>query len=183
LPRRILVGVLAVALLVGAAASPFIYRRISMSFDSSLSTNYARRVYLSVGARMIQAHPIFGVGPERVDDEFSNFHSGDVSNLFLGHLHNNILQIGAERGLITLAAFLWLLVELYRSLLKRMRTMAESSRWVSIASLGALTAFVVAGLTEFNFGDSEVLVLLLFIVSVPFGLAAHVQEDPDRQPG
>jgi O-antigen ligase len=183
LPRRVLAGVLAVAVLVGAAASPFIYRRISMSFDSSLATNYSRKVYSSVGLEMIQARPLFGVGPERIDDEFSNFYSGDVKNLFLGHLHNNILQLGAERGLLALAAFLWFLTELYRSLLKQMRSLDEDRRWIPLASLGSLTAFVVAGLTEYNFGDSEVLVLLLFIVSVPFGLAAHVQEDPDRQPG
>jgi hypothetical protein len=41
---------------------------------------------------------------------------------------------------------------------------------------------VVSGMTEYNFMDSEVLVLMLFIVSRPFGLATHVQEDPDRKP-
>jgi hypothetical protein len=54
------------------------------------------------------------------------------------------------------------------------------SRWVHSPRL---TGFLVAGMTEFNFGDSEVFVLLLFLISVPIGLVPHVQEDPDRQPG
>jgi len=182
LPRRVVVGVLALVVLAGAAASPFVYRRVTMSLDPSLATNYSRGVYFSVGAKMIEGNPLFGVGPERVHDEFPKFYSGEL-DFFYGHLHNNILQIGAERGLICLATFLWFLVELYRSLLKRMNSLGEENRWIPLASLGALTAFVVAGMTEYNFGDSEVLVLLLFIISLPFGLAAHVQEDPDRQPG
>ena len=36
--------------------------------------------------------------------------------------------------------------------------------------MAALTGFVIAGLFEYNFGDSEVLLLLLFIVSIPFGI-------------
>jgi len=85
--------------------------------------------------------------------------------------------------LLCLAAFLWFLVELYRSLLRFFKRSAEESRWPILGSIAALTGFVVSGLNEYNFGDSEVLVLLLFIISIPFGLASHVQEDPDSQPG
>ena len=100
-----------------------------------------------------------------------------------GHLHNNILQIAAERGLLCLAAFLWFFVELYRSLLRQLKNSDDDTRWVTLGAVAALTGFVISGLTEYNFGDSEVLVLLLFIVSIPFGLASHVQEDPHSQQG
>ena len=36
-------------LVVGVAASPFIYRRIAMSLDTGLATNYSRVAYMSVG--------------------------------------------------------------------------------------------------------------------------------------
>jgi len=73
--------------------------------------------------------------------------------------------------------------------------MAKSSdagaRWIPLSAIAALTGFLVAGFMEYNFGDSEVLLLLLFIVSVPFGVAMrpgvhlnqHVQESPDLQQG
>jgi putative inorganic carbon (HCO3(-)) transporter len=182
LPRRLLATVLIPIIVVVLAASPFIYRRISMSFDKSLSTNTSRAAYRAVGVKMITDHPFFGVGPERVDDEFPKYYNGSDLG-FYGHLHNNFIQIAAERGLICLGAFLWFFAELYRSLLRQLRNSDEDSRWVHLGALAALTGFMVAGLNEFNFGDSEVLVLLLFLVSVPFGLTPNVQEDPDRQQG
>ena len=72
-----------------------------MSFDKRLSTNYSRVAYLTVGIEMIKDHPLFGVGPERVKEEFPKYYTrNDID--FYGHLHNNILQIGAERGLLCL---------------------------------------------------------------------------------
>jgi putative inorganic carbon (HCO3(-)) transporter len=182
LPRRLLATVLIPMIVVVLAASPFIVHRISMSFDKSLSTNFSRGTYRAVGLKMIKDHPLFGVGPERVDDEFRKYYNGPELG-FYGHLHNNFIQIAAERGLICLGAFLWFFAELYRSLLRQLRNSDEESRWVSLSGLAALTGFMVAGLNEFNFGDSEVLVLLLFLVSVPFGLTPHVQEDPHSQQG
>jgi O-antigen ligase len=184
LPRRVVVTVLLPVLIVGLIASPFIYRRIRMTFDTSLATNYSRAAYLSVGMQMIREHPLLGVGPERIDDEFPNYYKGDdLKSFYSGHLHNNFLQIAAERGLLCLATFVWLLVELYRSLLRLLNESEETARWAILGSLAALTGFVISGLTEYNFSDSEVLVLLLFLVSIPFGLASHVQKDPHSQPG
>lgn len=183
LPRRVLAMVLIPLVVIGIAASPFIYRRIAMSLDESLATNYSRAAYFVTGARMIEDHPVFGVGPERIHDEFPKYYNGTALDTFYyGHLHNNMLQIAAERGLISLAAFLWLLVELFRSLLQTLKNSEPGTRWVAFGALAALTGFIVNGMTEYNFGDSEVLVLLLFLVSIPFGLATHVQENPDRQP-
>jgi O-antigen ligase len=184
LPRRVIATVLLPVLVIGLLASPLIYRRVRMSFDTGLATNYSRLVYVSVGTQMIRDHPLLGVGPGRVDDEFPKYFEGpDLKNFYYGHLHNNFLQIGAERGLLCLATFVWLLLELYRSMLRFLKRSDEKLRWPILSSLAALTGFVVSGLTEFNFGDSEVLVLFLFLISIPFGLASHVQEDPDSQPG
>jgi putative inorganic carbon (HCO3(-)) transporter len=183
LPRRVLAGALIPMILVGLAASPWIYHRVSMSLDKGLATNYSRAIYLDVGMKMIKAHPLVGVGPERVHADFPRYYPGRLDSFYYGHLHNNFLQIAAERGLLCLAAFLWFLVELYRSLLRLLRSQEDDSRWVTLGAIAALTGFVVAGLTEYNFGDSEVLVLLLFIVSIPFGLASHVQKDPHSEPG
>jgi len=184
LPRRVIAVVVISLAIVSLAASPLIFRRITMSLDTSLATNYSRAVYFEVGARIIKDHPLFGVGPERIHDEFPHYYTGNaLETFYYGHLHNNFLQIAAERGLICLAAFVWLLLELYRSLVRLFRISQNTVSWVVLGSLGALTGFVVAGMTEYNFGDSEVLVLLLFLVSIPFGLTTHVQEDPDSQPG
>jgi O-antigen ligase len=156
-----------------------------MSLESGFGPDVARLQYLRVGSRMIQDHPIFGVGPERVDDEFPRYSLDDPLPDYYGHLHNNVLQIAAERGLICLAAFFWFVFELYRSLFQVWKTSHESHRWVALSAIAALSGFLVAGLFEYNFGDSEVLLLLLFIVSAPLGIrdlysVADVQEGPGR---
>src|SRR5436190_3056380 len=179
LPKRVLAAVLIPMIAVSIAVSPFIYHRVSMSLDKNLATNYSRAIYLEVGWKMIKARPLFGVGPERVHDDFPRYYPDKpLDQFYTGHLHNNFLQIAAERGLLCLAAFLWFLAELYRSLLRQFKNSDDENRWVTLGAVAALTGFVIAGLNEYNFGDSEVLVLLLFIVSIPFGLTSHVQKDP-----
>jgi hypothetical protein len=39
-----------------------------------------------------------------------------------------------------------------------------------VGALGALAAVLVAGLFEYNLGDSEVLMLTLLVTAVPFAL-------------
>jgi len=43
---------------------------------------------------------------------------------------------------------------------------------MAVSGLSVLVAFSVAGLTEYNFGDSEVLMLFMFLVSMSYGLSA-----------
>jgi putative inorganic carbon (hco3(-)) transporter len=81
------------------------------------------------------------------------------------HLHNNPLQIAAERGLPALAIWLWFLVALVRDLWKRFA--GGRHRELGAAALATIVALLSAGLFEYNFGDSEVLMLFLLIVTLP----------------
>lgn len=184
LPRRMLIGVVLPVGLVAAAASGLIYHRVSMSFGQNFSPDSSRLAMAFTGFRMIQDHPLFGVGPERIHTEFPLYYQGDdLANFYYGHLHNNILQIAAERGLLCLAAFLWFIFEIYADLARMLKTATDETRWTVLSALAALTGFLIAGFFEYNFGDSEVLLLFLFIVSLPYGVyerrrteATHIGE-------
>jgi O-antigen ligase len=170
LPRRLLLGVVLPVGLVSAAASGLIYHRVSMSFEQNFAPDSSRLAMAFTGFRMIQDHPFFGVGPERIHTEFPRYYRGNnLSNFYYGHLHNNIIQIAAERGLLCLAAFLWFVFEIYADLGRMLKTAAAETRWTVLSAIAALTGFLIAGLFEYNFGDSEVLLLFLFIVSLPYG--------------
>ena len=173
IPRKLLLAAALPVIIVAAAASGLIYHRIAMSFQQQNFGPDSGRVELFLGGlRMIRDHPLFGVGPERIHAEFPNYYRGpDPANLnfFYGHLENNIMQIAAERGLLCLAAFLWFIIELYAGLVRMLKTASEM-RWTVMSALSALTGFIVAGFFSFNFGDSEVLLLLLFLVSIPYGM-------------
>ncbi|PYS16295.1 MAG: hypothetical protein DMG15_02635 [Acidobacteria bacterium] len=180
-PRKTLIGAALPVALVAAIASGLIQHRISMSFQQQKFGPDTGRIELFFGGlRMIRDHPLFGVGPERIHSEFPRYYGGaDLAqaNFYYGHLENNVVQIGAERGLLCLAAFLWFIFELYASLITMLKTAGEGTRWIVLSAVAALTGFMVAGFFEYNFGDSEVLLLFLFIVSIPYGVREGVAAD------
>jgi len=168
-PRRMLIGVLIPMILIAGAASSLIYRRVSMSMGPDFAPDTSRIEMFFAGTRMIRDHPLFGVGPERIYEEFPNYYRGNNPPAYYGHLHSNVMQIAAERGLPCLAAFLWVIFTMYGDLIAMLKRASPDVRWPALSGLAALTGFVVAGFFEYNFGDSEVLLLLLFIVSLPYG--------------
>jgi O-antigen ligase len=179
-PRRLLMPLLLPLLLIAVIASPLIYHRLAASLNNQSDTfmpDTGRKELWKAGIQMIRQHPWLGVGPERVAIEFPRiYHGPNLANIYHGHLENDFLQIAAERGLICFATFLWFLLELYAGLYRLIRTADPGSRWVAVSGIAALTGFLISGLGEYNFGDSEVLLLMLFIVAMPFGVLR--EEEP-----
>ncbi len=125
------------------------------------------------GWEIFKSHPWFGVGPQRVQGEFEAIlkKRGVVNAPFYtGHLHNNFIQIAAERGVVALLAFLWLIGEL---VVRFWRGSSASYfppevRAVYLAGLLATIALVLAGVFEYNFVHSPVTILFLFLISAPY---------------
>jgi O-antigen ligase len=183
IPRRQLVRLIVPIVIVGLLASPFIYHRVSMTVKGQSGGDIGRLKLLKVGVEMVRAHPLFGVGPERIPVEFPNYYKGnDLNTFYIGHMQNDFMQIAAERGLICLAAFLWFLFVLYRSLWEFAKSKIELRRLTAVSAMSALTGFLVMGLAEFNFGDSELLILFLFIVSIPFGMSEVLKKQRPHVP-
>jgi O-antigen ligase len=90
------------------------------------------------------------------------------------HLHNDFLQIAAERGLPAFAIWLWFIAALVLDLWRRFS--AGQHRALAAAALATVMALLTAGLFEYNFGDSEVLMTFLIIVTLP--AAADRPADP-----
>src|SRR5205085_7452937 len=85
------------------------------------------------------------------------------------HLHNVPVQIAAERGLAALAIWLWFVVALTVAAARQFH--AGDQRFLAAAALAAITAMLAAGLFEYNFGDSEFLMMFLILVTLPFAAA------------
>jgi putative inorganic carbon (HCO3(-)) transporter len=181
MPRKTVIGVYLPIAIVAAGASGLIYHRLSLSFKQQAFAPDSGRFELFIGGvRMVKDHPLFGVGPERIHTEFPRYYRGSDlanANFYYGHLENNFLQLAAERGLLCLAAFLWFIFELYAGLIEMLKKAQDETRWVVLSALSALTGFITAGFFTYNFGDSEVLLLLLFIVSLPYGIIRAVSTE------
>jgi O-antigen ligase len=171
------------ALLAPAAAVALLFlapgdiRTRAMSIvDPSDPSNRDRVTMAQVGIGMVRDHPVWGVGPEMVSKEYVRYRPAEFVNPVNPHLHNVPLQIAAERGLIALAAWLWFVAAALVDAFTRVRRGEAPA--LSAAALAALVAMLVAGMFEYNFGDSEFLMLLLGLISLPFAS----QRLPDSGP-
>jgi O-antigen ligase len=163
----IIAPVVAAMFLVLAPAS--IRQRAYSMFDLNDPTNRDRRAMLKVGAGMIQDNPLFGVGPEMIQREYPKYRPPDAVNPTNPHLHNVPVQIAAERGLPALIVWLWFVFVALRDLARQLRD--GPARPVAAAGLAAVVAMLAAGLFEYNFGDSEFLMLFLGLITLPFAAA------------
>ena len=165
-----------VAALFMIAAPPRLTDRVYSIFDMENSGNRARFTLARVGARMVRTHPLTGVGPDLVPDVYAEY--GDVSAVggSTAHLHNVPLQIAAERGLPALAIWVWFIVMVVRGLLQKLR--ASPHRALAAGGLAAVAGMLAAGMFEYNFGDSEFLMLFLVLITLPFA----VDRTPNPQP-
>jgi O-antigen ligase len=130
-----------------------------------------RIVMWKIGADMVRDHPMFGLGPHRLQEAYPDYRQKypEAVNPTNPHLHNVPIQIAAERGLPALAAWLWFIVVAARDLWRQVR--ARVAPAVAGAGLAALVAMLAAGMFEYNFGDSEFLMLFLGLLTLPYAAA------------
>ena len=118
------------------------------------------------GVAIVNDYPLMGVGPDQIERVYPNYRVPDAVKPTNPHLHNVPMQIAAERGLPALAAWVWFFGSASLGLLKLLRR--SRHKGLAAAGLGAMAAMLAAGLTEYNFGDSEFLMLLLVMITLPF---------------
>ncbi len=170
--RLVLAGIVIIALVWLALPGRF-NQRIKSSFDPADTTNRVRVELLRTGANIIRSHPYTGVGPRMVSRTFSRYRvSTEFPDWAYQHLHDNAVEIAAEMGLLGLAAWLAIWLKLgwdHLSFLRQARKRGDRLLLATaLGALGSLLAFLAAGLFEYNFGDSEILSLLLFVVTAPY---------------
>ncbi len=168
--RRLLV---ALPFLVGAALV-LLPRDVRSRIESSVvypdRSGRDRLYMIGSGMQMIANHPWFGVGLDMVKEVYPIYRIEGAPHLENIHLHNNLSQIAAERGLLALGAWIWLVTQAAVAATRAFRRAGPGSaeRGLAAGSLAFLVATLAAGLFEYNFGDSEVLMIFLSIITLPY---------------
>jgi len=152
------VGILAISL----APLPFFSRVIS-SFDVKQSSNLDRIRMAEAGVEIIKDYPLLGVGPANVKEVYPLYRKHDAPRFRIPHLHNNVIQLWAERGVLALVAYLCLQFLFLRECARGWG--GPSSRYAEIG-VAVAVALASAGMFEFNFGDTEVFWILLDIFAI-----------------
>ena len=148
--------------------------RLTSTFNAQDPANQDRFAMIEVGARIVRDHPLTGVGPNMVPRVYADYRPDYAVNQTNPHLHNVPLQIAADRGLPALAVWIWLIgavaVSAFR-LFRRSHSRASSEAVLAATALASVAAMLAAGLFEYNFGDSEFLMLFLVLITLPFAAA------------
>jgi hypothetical protein len=152
------------------AAPSLIRRRVSLALHPREDPALAIRLEMwGAGLRMVREHPWVGVGPGSIPLVYARYLPPGTTPMagYHEHLHDNFLQLAAERGLPCLIAWLWFMLALGWNILQ-VRRRLSNGRWVADAAFAAWLAFFAEGIFEFNFGTSPVLMVFLFVMSTPF---------------
>jgi O-antigen ligase len=161
-----LIALLPVAFGVFLAAAPVsLTARLYSTFSLTDPSNVDRVAMMKSGIRIIKDDPLTGVGPDMVIQVYPHYRDKTAVNQLNPHLHNVPLQIAAERGLPALAVWIWFIVTLCVDFFRRRRGANPS---LSNGGLAAIVAMLAAVLFEYNFGDSEFLMLFLVFVTLPY---------------
>ena len=135
-------------------------------FDLHDPTSRDRVAMLREGRSMIEDHPLTGVGPNMVQRLYAQYRDPEAVEKVNPHLHNVPMQIAAERGLPALGIWTVFLVIAGTDLWKKLKT--SRHRFLAAGGLAAIAGMLAAGLFEYNFGDSEFLMLFLVMITLPF---------------
>ncbi len=127
------------------------------------------------GAKIISKYPLFGSGPDTVRIIYKD-NKPENALRDNPHLHNNIIQIFAERGFFALISWLWFIIlaikknwEVFKS------EKREFFKLSGLGAIGAISGLFIAGFFEYNFGDSEVKMLFLYLITYPLSVLKNIK--------
>ena len=125
------------------------------------------RIFFWKGSlRIIRDYPITGLGWEGFGIVYPKYKPAKGRQLVC-HAHNNFIDMAVDSGLLGLGIFIWLLVTIYKVGFHIFKELEEGYfKGIAWGFLGSLTAFLIAGLSQYNFGDSEVVMLFYFLLGM-----------------
>jgi O-antigen ligase len=164
-----------VAAIFFAFAPTQVVQRFYSIFDLNDPSTRDRIAMARAGAHIIADHPVTGVGPNMIARQYPRYRTPDAVMQEPPHLHNVPIQIAAERGLPALALWCWFIIAVFAGAVRLFKRGSKDgvSRFLAAGALATVVSMLGAGMFEYNFGDSEFLMLFLVLITLPFAVAHH----------
>jgi putative inorganic carbon (HCO3(-)) transporter len=126
--------------------------------------------------KIIEDRPLFGHGINTFMQVFDAYRRDPGAPTYA---HNCYIQVAAETGIVGLAAFLWILVDIFRKSLNRITvywTKKENFVVLSLGLLAGVSAFLVHSFFDTDFYSLQLSVYFWFMVAVLM-VFNHLQEE------
>lgn len=175
---------LAVAVAAMLLASPALLRRARSIGDVADDTTRERLAMMTAGVRLLRERPLTGIGIGQVKHYYDAYAPPQAVRRHTSHLHNTPLQIAVERGLPGLALWLWIWAAFFARMVSALRRAPPGGAdHALLLGVGAgVAAFLVGGLFEYSFGDTEVLLVALVLMASALAVARDLGGPPARMP-
>jgi len=183
-PWAAAVGPAAIMLVIWLVPGPAHDRFVSIFRpQKDIDSNEFRRIAFRTGLRMIEAHPILGIGLDETKYHFLDYLPPDtprpLPSGFYQHLHNFYLQFAAERGIPTMLMMIWMLLMIVCDFLRALHKLPggrSDARFLLHGGIAAVIGIMISGIFEVNLNDSAVLTVFLIVVACGYVAA----EEPAR---
>jgi len=162
------IPVLIVALIM---VSPHgVKHRLKDMISGNDATLIIRQALWKGGWNVFKDNPLTGCGFRCMDLVVKQYPdpTGHIEH-FRG-MHNNFIQLAVDTGILGLSAWLGIWVCFFRLLHQKISSQKHNSpeQWVLWGSLASVIAFLAGGCFESNYYDSEVAMVLFFLMALPF---------------
>ena len=187
----LLCAALAIPIIIGGLI--FLQQKRQVSFiDAKDDSTTWRTMVWREGINVLISDPrhlAVGVGMDSLKTHYLDWKMFDNGRQPIGHLHNDYLQIAFERGVPALIAWLVWIYFFLGSLLRRLIFLGKGfkprldwpARGLIIGAFGGTIGFLTSGLVHYNWGDSEVVMILYLIMGMSLAVLRHghnfAQED------
>jgi O-antigen ligase len=158
-------GMTAVVLVLIAVSPGLRARVISITNVETDWSNLGRIRIWRTTADVIATAPVLGVGDGNYRAAMAPYLARYGAKAH-SHPHNALLQQWATKGLIGLAAYIAIWFVFFHATVRALPRAQGLERGLLAGGIAAVTAFHLNGLFESNFNDSEVAMMLWFIVGI-----------------
>ncbi len=168
-------GVLAIPLILAGLFVLQQKRNVGFIDQQDQSTSWRETVWRE-GFHLLVSKPrhlLVGIGMDSIKSHWREWGMFDKGRLPWGHMHSNPLEIALERGVPALLVWLGLLFVYARMIWRTLRDKARLD-WIEhgilVGALGGLLGFFVSGQVHYNWGDSEVVMIVYFMMGLVLAL-------------
>lgn len=141
---------------IGFAGAPDL-RALATGMFATDGPNRGRIGIYRANLEIIHEHPVLGLGFGRYRNAARPYYDRHPEADRRSHAHSNYLQIGAEAGLVGLAALGFLFAVVLRRGWPALGAAPDAGAWAAAAGAWAgVIGFLVGGITQYTLGDNEV---------------------------